>query len=57
MATSSFDRAFTVTDPQVAQQLLDELQSGKPLTIKRRDIEVESKKGAQQLARHLLRSA
>lgn len=57
MATSSFDRAFTVTDPKTIQMLLDEPQSSKRLTIKRRDIEAESKKGAQQLARHLLHSA
>ena len=38
MATSSFDRAFTVTDPKIAEQLLNEPQSGKHLTIKRRDI-------------------
>ena len=57
MATSSFDRAFTVTNAKIAEQLLNEPQSGKHLTIKRRDIEAESKKGAQQLARHLLRSA
>ncbi|MEL0028170.1 MAG: hypothetical protein VW625_05845 [Perlucidibaca sp.] len=53
MATSSFDRAFTVKDTKAADVLLNELQHGQHVTIKRRDIEAESKKGAQLLARRL----
>lgn len=53
MATSSFDRAFTVKDTKAAEVLLNELQHGQSVAIKRRDIEAESKKGAQLLARRL----
>ena len=53
MATSSFDRAFTVKSKKAAKILNDELKQPSKLVIKQRDVETESKRGADLLARFL----
>lgn len=53
MAFSSFDRVFTVSDPEAAARLQQVLDEGSPVLIRRRNLEAESKRGAKLLAKRL----
>ena len=49
MPTSSFDKDFVITDPEVAKKLIDELDNAKPVIVPKVDTECEERKACELL--------